>query len=29
MFPAALVIVTLGTRLCVRRLPRFLDATGS
>jgi uncharacterized membrane protein len=28
-FPAALVIVTLGTRLSVRRLPRFLDATGS
>lgn len=28
-FPAALVIVTLGTRLSVRRLPRFLDASGS
>jgi len=29
-FPAvALVIVTVGTRLSVRRLPRFLDATGS
>jgi uncharacterized membrane protein len=28
-FPAALVIVTLGTRLSIRRLPRFLDATGS
>jgi uncharacterized membrane protein len=27
--PAALIIVTLGTRLSVRRLPRFLDATGS
>jgi uncharacterized membrane protein len=27
--PAALVIITLGTRLSVRRLPRFLDATGS
>jgi uncharacterized membrane protein len=27
--PAALVIVTLGTRLGVRRLPRFLDASGS
>jgi hypothetical protein len=27
--PGALVIVTLGTRLSVRRLPRFLDATGS
>lgn len=26
--PVALVIVTLGTRLSVRRLPRFLDATG-
>jgi hypothetical protein len=25
--PAALVIVTLGTRLSVRRLPRFLGAT--
>jgi uncharacterized membrane protein len=29
LFPAALVIVTVGTRLGVRRLPRFLDATGS
>jgi uncharacterized membrane protein len=27
--PAALVIVTLGTRLSVRRLPRFLDSTGA
>jgi uncharacterized membrane protein len=26
--PAAIVIITLGTRLSVRRLPRFLDATG-
>jgi uncharacterized membrane protein len=27
--PGMLVIVALGTRLSVRRLPRFLDATGS
>jgi uncharacterized membrane protein len=27
--PVMLVIVTLGTRLSVRRLPRFLDASGS
>jgi uncharacterized membrane protein len=26
IFPAALILVTLGTRLSVRRLPRFLDA---
>lgn len=29
VLPAAVVIVTLGTRLIVRRLPRFLDATAS
>jgi uncharacterized membrane protein len=27
--PAVILIVTLGVRFCVRRLPRFLDASGS